>query len=161
MAFSRVSGSNVWRNSTGKALGIAPAPLGGVYVVSGSGVHRLGSDGTEWWVAGTNYTSAPVLGSDGSLYVGAGTAGVVALGEDGAQKWLASTEGAVVGTPAVGLDGTVFVGTAGGMFHAFTSNGAERWHFRTGTPIRTPVSLTAQGEVVFGTDEGFVWALRV
>ncbi len=163
IGFGRVPGPIVWRNQAlgGFALGMAPAPDGGMYVVNSTGVRALRPDGSERWnLPGTNFWSGPVLGLDGTLYVGTRTNLLMAINGSGRQVWETSTLGNVSSTPVIGQDGGVFFGTSLGVLQALNADGSPRWAFRAGSPIRTAPLITPSGNLVFGTDAGMVWALR-
>ncbi|MCL5096741.1 MAG: PQQ-binding-like beta-propeller repeat protein [Candidatus Omnitrophica bacterium] len=153
----------VWWDSgpTGSPIGMAPSPDGGVYFASVAGLVAVRPDASiRWLIAGADFISAPVVGKDGTIYVGTDTNALVAVDSSGIVRWAATTDGAV-GAPAVGgADGGIFFGTLNGTFHAVNADGSPRWQFNAGSAIRTPPTLTPGGQVVFGTDCGLVWSLR-
>ena len=155
--------ARVWSNNGlgGYVTGMAPAPGGGLYMLNPAGLRALCPDGSERWsITGTNFSSGPVLGADGTLFLGTRTNALVAISADGQWQWAASADGVVTTPPVVGQDGGVFFGTATGAFHAVNADGSPRWQFAADAPMRTAPTLTPQGQVVFGTDGGLVWGLR-
>lgn len=73
-------------------------------------------------------TTAPVIDSDGNLYVGNQGSGLYCIAPDGSLKWSLTLGGLPVDTtPAIGPDGTVYAAAA--MVHAITSSGQLKWTF--------------------------------
>ncbi len=86
------------------------------------------ADGTELWRFGTegNVTSSPVVGADGTIYVGSHR-NVYAINQDGTEKWNFWTGGIMRTSPAVGADGTIYVCNA--YVRALNPDGSEKWRF--------------------------------
>ena len=81
------------------------------------------SSGTVRWRAAvgtwTNLDLAsPVMGSDGTLYVGSADGMVYAIAADGTKRWSISTGGPVLSTGAIGTDGTLYIGSDDGNLYA-------------------------------------------
>lgn len=106
-------------------------------------IYHLGSDGGFLWKLGTgsDMTSSPVVGADGTLYVGGGYSGsstvaaksLLALRPaDGGQLFAFTTMGAVETSPAIGLDGTIYFGSDDGKLYAVTQSGALTWSLMLG-----------------------------
>ncbi len=145
----------------------AVGPEGTVYVGWSDGkVYALdGTSGAEKWAFGsqTNMFGSPVLGADGTVYVGAGKFGdgVVALdGATGRQKWAFATGGSVSGSPAIGANGTVYVGSENGMVYALDgTTGVRKWAFLTGKSVISSPAIGADETVYIGSQNGEVYAL--
>lgn len=95
--------------------------------------------------------TGPVVGQDGTIYLGGGTAGLVAVTPVGKVAWRAKLQGAVLGAPAILADGTVVVGTTGKKLVAFLE-GKKRWTF--GAPNKVTCNLTVSGTTVYATTKG-------
>ena len=78
-------------------------------------VYALTSDGVKKWEFTTEgeIRSTPVVGEDGTIYVGSNDLNVYALNPDGTKKWEHFTSGLrfgkVVTSPAIGADGTLYI----------------------------------------------------
>ena len=158
-----LSSNLVWHNKTLKtdALGLAPGPEGGTYVVTEGAVTLLGTDGSvRWAFSGPTFSSGLAVGGDGTVYGGTTDGGLVAISAQGAQRWTAAVQGAIRTTPAIGTDRTVFLGTDTGRFYALADDGTVKWQFDAGSPVTASASFLSQGWVLFGTENGFIWALR-
>ncbi|AEH51461.1 PQQ-binding-like beta-propeller repeat protein [Pseudothermotoga thermarum] len=65
----------------------------------------------KWmYKTGGSVESSPVIGSDGTIYVGSWDKNVYALDPNGTLKWRFETDDRVISSPAIGSDGTIYVG---------------------------------------------------
>ena len=55
--------------------------------------------------------SSPVIGGDGTIYIGSWDYHLHAIDPDGSDRWQGSTLDHVVSTPALARDGTVYIGS--------------------------------------------------
>ncbi|MBF0558165.1 MAG: PQQ-binding-like beta-propeller repeat protein [Nitrospirae bacterium] len=139
------SGTQLWQSDAGTAGSLTPA-------LSSSGIIYVGtaSDGmlyaidattgkTKWsYQTGINpdYSSdihnpkygvltAPVIGADGTVYVGAIDGNMYALKSDGTLLWTYSAGSRITeNCPAIGPDGTLYFSTSSGYLFAVKSNSA-------------------------------------
>ena len=98
--------------------------LGGRYFFYG-----LNPDYTKKWSVGKEIAfgsieSTPIIGSDGTVYFGAGRTKsyLYTLTSDGKVKWKCKIGGEVKSSPAIGSDGTVYVGSLDSCFYAIRSD---------------------------------------
>jgi outer membrane protein assembly factor BamB/beta-lactamase regulating signal transducer with metallopeptidase domain len=122
-----------------------------------------GATGKKRWSfqTGDNVESTPVIGADGTLYVGSGDDCVYAIdGVHGAKKWAFHTGATVMSSPAVGSDGTVYVGSEDGNVYALSgSNGKLKWSFPTGGLIYASPAIGTDGTIYIGSWDGNEYAL--
>ncbi len=136
-------------NSTDGTIYIAvPPPDGSLYAIN--------PDRTMKW----RYTgiapgaSEPVIGSDGTVYIGTSTVngvggGLYAIRPDGALNWNVLT-GMIVSTSSIGSDGTIFVGASDGNFYALNpSDGTPKWTYPEGS-IEVPTAIGNDGTIYVG-----------
>lgn len=106
----------------------------------------------------------PVIGADGSVYIGANNGIFYALDpENGEIRWAFPTgfdTFAIYSSPLVDSDGTVYFGAKDGNVYALRSppNGIMAevvWSFNLGTTIQTSPNFTPDGTLVIGADD---WA---
>lgn len=130
--------------------------------LSGSGLSKYDTskvDGTVIWKFKTegSVEVSPVLGSDGTIYIGDHKCNLYAINSDGSLKWkfnggqpVHSTEwndfSCLQSSPAVASDGTVYFAPMSGNLYAVDSQGKEKWRF----PIR--MFKTAWGAITIGPD---------
>ncbi len=124
--------------------------------------------------------STPVIGSDGTVYVGPSRDNkLYALdGATGKLKWTYLTDG-MADDPAIGPDGTVYVGcdtdkiteSPSGVTVITPSNSAElyaldgatgklKWAYKTGDRIISPPAIGSDGTVYVGSMDGKLYALN-
>ena len=65
-------------------------------------------------------SSSPVLGADGTIYLGSTDCKLYAVKPNGAQLWVFPTGGYVISTPAIGADGTIYVASDDGNLYAIS-----------------------------------------
>jgi outer membrane protein assembly factor BamB len=69
--------------------------------------------------------SSPVIGGNGSIYVGSLDGKLYAFTSGGALKWTFDTGAEIQGSPLVSADGTIYVGSTNGNLNALTDNGSS------------------------------------
>nr|WP_319377587.1 PKD domain-containing protein [uncultured Methanoregula sp.] len=96
--------------------------------------------------------SSPVLGPDGTIYIGNyEDRKVYAINLDGTLKWTYLTGGAIQSSPAVGADGTIYIGNAGdNKLYALDPDGTLKWAYTTGGGIVASPALGPDGTILFG-----------
>ena len=110
--------------------------------------------------------SSPVLGADGTIYVGDGQLGqrdgnLYAIKADGTRKWRFNFGDPVYSSAAVAVDGTVYVGAYNGRFHAINADGTLKWEYRTGAPIHdSSPAIGPDGTVYVGSRDAHLYAFR-
>jgi len=107
--------------------------------------------------------SSPVIGADGTVYVGSEDSRLYALNPDGTLKWSLATWGQInAGAPAIGADGTIYVGSIdypGSWFarlYAINKDGTVKWEFtadRSGTYDAFSPSIGPDGTIYVGSDK--------
>lgn len=141
---------------------------------TGSTLYALDQDGNEKWsfpLGGTSAYSSPVIGPDGTIYIGSDGGKLYAIDpQDGLtvtqrKKWECTLDGAVRSVPAVGQAAgrvTVYVGTSGGTLYAVDpADGSIEWSFQTGDQIRSSVLLTSDGSLYVASYDWNLYAIDV
>jgi outer membrane protein assembly factor BamB len=70
---------------------------------------------------------APVIGADGTIYVGTYSGTLYAINADGSMRWTLPMGGQVLHSPAVGADGTIYCSCQDGNLYAVTTEGVVKW----------------------------------
>ena len=136
-------GSTKWEYDTGQWNESAPAIAGDgtIYLAtSPSEVHAVNPDGTGKWVFttegnvfGFQLVSSPVVGPDGTIYVGSMSRddSLYALNPDGSLKWRFRADAQILTSPAIGTNGTIYFGVSDDVhkFYAVNPDGALQWVF--------------------------------
>ena len=106
------------------------------------------------WVfkAETGLSIAPVIGSDGTVYIGSGDNKLYALNPDGTLKWSFPTESAVY-TAAIAPDGTIYFCTLCGLdfteFYALDPDGTLKWSYPTNLCVPAWPMIGPDGTIYF------------
>ncbi|HUO06388.1 MAG TPA: PQQ-binding-like beta-propeller repeat protein [Candidatus Binataceae bacterium] len=127
----------------------------------------IGASAIKWsYSVGDPIGSSPGIGSDGTIYLGAGIRlvepqphSLYAINPDGTLKWRFKTEGDVFSSPAISPDGQVYVGSADNSLYAINPDGTQSWKFETRGPVDSSPAIGAGGIVYFGSDDSFLYAL--
>ena len=92
------------------------------------------TNATKWiYATGGQFRSAvPVIGSDGTVYIGNYDKNVYAFNPDGTLKWTYTTGGYLSGPPAMGADGTIYIGNYDdNTVYALNPDGTLKWTYTT------------------------------
>jgi len=120
--------------------------------------------------------SSPVIGSDGTIYIGSAriptekadfdlSGRLYAINPDGTEKWSFETQSDVNSNPAIGKDGTIYVGTyegtgGRGNVHAINPDGTEKWKFSFEKWIESSPAIGKDGTIYAGTYTGKFFAIN-
>ena len=103
-----------------------------------SNLYAVRPDGTIKWKFPTGkreLENAPVVASDGTIYVGSADSIMYAVNPDGTQKWKFKANSPIFQTSGVlGLDGRLYFVSINGMLYALNPDGSESWHL-TQNPV--------------------------
>jgi len=121
-------------------------------------------DGTPGWQfkTGGPIQSSPVIGPDGTIYVGSDDNRLYAITDSNASgvlKWSFATGGPVESSPAIGANGTIYVGSDDDSLYAVNPDGTEKWAFGTGGAVRSSPAIGSDGTIYFGSEDGKVYAV--
>lgn len=109
---------------------------------------------------GEKLFSSPVLGYDGTVYVGSTNGYVYALSNNGNIKWKFKTNGEIGSAPAVGFDGTIYVGSEDTYLYALNPDGSLKWKFKTNGIIISTPSFGIDGKIYFDSYDDYLYALN-
>ena len=158
----------------GKLYAVAPPPADG----PGVGTIRWTFRFAEYPGRGTPVTShsppagadgigsgaSPMVGPDGSIYVGANNSNLYAISPDGRLEWLFEAEREIAGiwsTPALSPDGSTlyFGANKGGMYALNRADGSLRWQYPIVGSIYSSPAVDATDTLYTGSTVGHVLAL--
>jgi len=126
------------------------SPYVGPQSITGSGFirHYL----SPWkFHAGGQVWASPVVGFDGTIYVGSTNGNFYAVNPNGTEKWRFSTKEDVRGAAAIGADGTIYIGSNDRHFYALRPDGSLKWSYQTNMWVRTHPIIGADGTIYFTT----------
>ena len=146
---------------------------GTIYIRSFSNyLYAINPDGTQKWkfpiVVTADSWSSPIIGEDGTIYVGSGREDIggdggelFAINPDGTQKWYYQAQSDVFPTATIADDGTIYSGAGGdGEFFALNPNGSVKWKFETGRHTETTVAIGSDNTLYFGNWDNKFYALN-
>ncbi len=102
---------------------------------------------------GANICTAPVVGEDGTIYVGTDNKKLYAIKTDGSIKWTISLGGNSYSAPAIGPDGSIYVNTwEDHKLVAITPGGKKKWEFVKGESKLAAKNVSPHSSPVVGAD---------
>ncbi len=104
--------------------------------------------------------SSPVIGADGTIYVGSHDAKLHAINPDGSGKWTYTTGDMIWGGAAIGEDGTIYIGSYDDYLYAINPDGTLKWRYGTGSNISCSPALGEDGTIYFGSWDRSFYALE-
>jgi outer membrane protein assembly factor BamB len=116
------------------------------------------NSGIEKWRYRTKdcIEASPVIGEDGTIYVGDLDRLLYAINPDGTLKWKYGVGGWIyLSAPAVAEDGTVYVTSWDAKLHAVYPNGTGKWKFDARANICSSPAISEDGTIYFGS----LWSL--
>ncbi len=133
-----------------------------IYVCSWDGLCAFYPDGAlKWKFKAKDYIqSSPALGSDGSIYFGAGDNYTYAINPNGTEKWKFNTGSSIFSSPSIGSDGTIYIGNSAGNLTAINPNGTLKWIFETPGISSNSPSIDSTGNIYIGCYDDFLYAIN-
>jgi outer membrane protein assembly factor BamB len=150
-------------NAAGSIIFGSPEPVRKVYAIQ--------SNGAKLWessvIGGSYYSesyvfSAPVIATDGTIYISSNRRLLALAPSDGHEKWHYDSDVLLVefsrpNGPAIDSNGTVYFGSLGdfgaGILYAIKADGTLAWKYDVGGEIAcAPIVIT--NAVIFGTANG-------
>ena len=134
---------------------------------TGLSQYEIGTDRKELlWSYKTDLSveSSPVIGTDGTIYIGSHDGYLYALNSSGTLKWKFevakpvyderwNVSKAIMATPAIDKNGTVYINGSSNYLHAIGSDGKEKWRFFTkwGNDFWNSPTIGNDGIIYIGT----------
>lgn len=104
--------------------------------------------------------SSPVIGADGTIYIGSDDGCIYALTQDGKEKWRHITDGSIHATPLV-VDGMgIYCGSEDKHLYALDMNGSLLWKFKTGDYVYSSVCMGPDGTLYVGSQDNNLYAVH-
>jgi outer membrane protein assembly factor BamB len=165
VAVSNADGSSLWKTSApdaGSLNAVALGQNGEVYATGGRNLYAFDGAGLLLWTwqADHDLLSAPVVGADGTIYLGSPnrvpstdsptpSGGMYyAINPDGHLKWLTPLN-AAFHSAAIGANGTLYVPSGDGELVALEPNeGTVLWRSRIGDTASGAPTITTDGTIL-------------
>lgn len=113
--------------------------------------------------------ASPAIALDGTIYFGSSDGLLYALNPDGSLKWEFEIGGELDSSPALDANGNIYVGSSIGLVSCISPLGLELWSWEVPTEtsstgrdfgVSSSPMLTAEGHVIVGSENFFVYALN-
>jgi len=101
---------------------------------------------------------SPVVGADGTIYMGSDDNKLYALNPDGTLKWFYQTSRAIRSSPAMGTNGTIYITSEDGRLYALDENGTLRWTFDNVYAYPSP-AIGPDGTIYVGSLDSYFVSL--
>ena len=164
LQFFDIDGNVIWTiRLEGSKFRIPAISANGVIAVAGwdQKLHVYDFSGQTKWEYSGDWRTNPVIGADGTIFVGDGD-GMEALRADGTELWHAAVQ--LPGSPALAADGTLYVPaqdlgkgkngqTLFGLY-AINQKGEIKWHVPVDALIEHGPTIAPDGTIYFGTLNG-------
>jgi outer membrane protein assembly factor BamB len=168
---SNADGSSLWKTAVPDVVGLNAVALGQngeVYATGGKNLYAFDGAGVLLWTwkADLDLLSAPVVGADGTIYLGSPnrvpstdsptpSGGMYyAINPDGHLKWLTALNSAFH-SAAIGTNGTLYVPSGDGELVALEPNeGTLLWHSRIGDTTSGAPTITTDGTILVPARRG-------
>jgi len=118
--------------------------------------YYLGRGDVEWYAP-----PSPVVGADGSIYVGSRVGWLYALTPEGSLKWKFSVGDDYISSPLMGSDGTLYVGTSNNTIYALDpNNGSIKWSLSPETYGWISCEVIGSDGILYATcEDGYLYAI--
>jgi YD repeat-containing protein len=158
-----------WKFDTGAAWVNSSAAIGTdgtVYIVSkdlqepsNEKLYAISPDGSLKWNFSMNTgDSSPVIGADGTIYIGSDDKKLYAINPDGTLKWEFQTVNGINASPAIGVDGTIYAGVYG-KFYAINPDGTLKWELDE-ISLRSSPAIATDGTIYINSDDEILYAIH-
>ena len=170
------TGTLKWKFATGAVYGAPVISSDGTIYVGGYNRAGYGSDqngtlyafnpdGSVKWTfptgIGTIVYGSPVIGSDGTVYVGNyNNPYLFAINPDGTEKWRLKTGSFRDCTPAIGADGTIYIADTAWNLSAINPDGTTKWIFTAAYTLPNSPSIGSDGTIYIGCSNGQMYAIN-
>ena len=96
-------------------------------------------ENTLRWIfpTGDRIQASPIVGPDGTVYVGSHDSTLYAINPDGTEKWRFAAEQRIDSTPAIASDGTIYFGSWDKSLYSLAPSGKEKWRDQASDRIST------------------------
>ncbi|BDZ67493.1 PQQ-binding-like beta-propeller repeat protein [Methanobacterium ferruginis] len=161
------SSVNFTNNTTDDNDGLADtawAKSGGDVANTGQSDYTGPDVNTTLWNYTTGGTisgmSSPVIGADGTIYIGSSDDNLYALNPDGTVKWTYTAGGSINGL-SIGVDGTIYAVTSDSdnRIYALNPDGTLKWNYKVRGNIPGTPTVGSDGTIYFGSTDGNLYAL--
>jgi outer membrane protein assembly factor BamB len=116
----------------------------------------------KWtFTTGGKINSSPVIGADGTIYIGSDDGKLYAVNPDGTKKWEFTTNAKILyGSALVAADGTIYIGSIDNFLYAINPDGTQKWKFDTGSDVGEGLAIGTDNTIYVGSFNGKFFAIN-
>ncbi len=103
--------------------------------------------------------ASPVIGVDGTVYVGSSNNNFYAVNPDGTKKWTFATGAPILSAAAIASDNTVLVSSTDGKLYAINPDGSMKWSYNGGSLQFAEPTVGSDGTIYAGATNGALVAI--
>lgn len=120
------------------------------------------NNGTKWkYKTGNEIPSSPVIGSDGTIYIGSYDDYLYALNPNGTKKWKYETGSAIYSSPIIDSDGNIYIASEDGSVYSLFKNGTLKWKLELSTnTIFSSPAIATDGTLYVGSTDNSLYAIN-
>ncbi len=107
---------------------------------------------------GDEFTTAPTIGDDGTVYIGCANDTLYAINPSGTRKWAVDLGDEAFATAALASNGKIYIQTEADSLLAINPDGSRLWSYLTGGGSSSPV-IGPDGTVYAASQDGMLYAL--
>jgi outer membrane protein assembly factor BamB len=104
--------------------------------------------------------SSPIIGPDGTIYIGSFDNKLYAINPNGSEKWNFTTGLLIWSSPAISSDGTIYVGSKGNKLYAINPDCTEKWNFTTSDRVYSSPTIGFDGTIYVGSYDNKLYAIN-
>ncbi len=118
------------------------------------------------YTTGSWINASPVIGADGTIYIGAMNGTLYAINASGGLKWSYTTGSWINASPAIDGNGTIYVNAMNSNLYALNPSGGLKWSYTTASQNKflyqfgSSPAIGADGTIYFGASNGVFYALN-
>jgi fibronectin type 3 domain-containing protein len=120
-------------------------------------LYSIDQNGTLKWKFPGNFSGTPSINSKGEIYTYYEHNYLMAINNDGTEKWRLRLS-IITSSPAIDSFDNIYASTPNAVIK-FDKNGSEIWTYSTSDMILTPVTISKEGTIYFGSAGGYLYAI--
>ncbi|MCX6356098.1 MAG: PQQ-binding-like beta-propeller repeat protein [Candidatus Aureabacteria bacterium] len=108
--------------------------------------------GIAMTIGGESYprSSAPVVRSDGNLYIGGANSKLCEVISTGVVNW-SYASGSIAASAAIGSDDAIYYGSRNANIYALMSSGSLKWSYKTGSAVTAAAVIGSDSGIYIGS----------
>ena len=136
-------------------------------------LHAVTKDGRLLWKYNIVFdtTSSPMVGGDGTIYVGGESGYLYAINPNGTLKWKYDATVPIMTTPAITSQAAIVFGAnhmtplqienpPPGYVYALNPDGTLQWRYQTSAPVESSPAVAGDDTIIAGCDDHYIYALN-